>query len=318
MRVLVTGAAGFIGSHLAEALLRRGDVVDGLDNFNDYYSPAQKERNAAILTGYDGFAMHRVDVRDEEAVRRICAEGGYDAVVHLAAMAGVRYSIPRAPLYTDVNIRGTVNVLEGVREAGVPHVVFASTSSVYGHTERLPFQEDDPLGRPLAPYPASKIAGELMGYTYHHLFGISFTVLRFFSVYGERGRPDMMPFIITDSIVHGRSFKLFDGGEMYRDWTYVGDIVEGVMAALDRPLGYERINLGRGQPIRMADFVQMIERLVGRKARMETPPAPPSEPKITFADIGKARELLGYAPRVEVEDGLARFWSWYQCEYLRR
>lgn len=312
MRVLVTGAAGFIGSHLAEALLKRGDEVDGLDNFNDYYSPARKKANAAVLASYDKFTMHKVDLRDEEAVRRVCVEGRYDAVAHLAAMANVRYSITRAPLYTDVNIRGTVNVLEGVRRAGVPHVVFASTSSVYGHTNRLPFREDDPLGKPLAPYPASKIAGELMGYTYHHLFGISFTALRFFSVYGERGRPDMMPFIIVDSIVHGRVFKLFDGGEMYRDWTYVGDIIEGILAALDRPFGYERINLGRGQPVRMADFVEMVERLVGRRAQMETPPAPSSEPKITFADIRKARELLDYMPQVEVEEGMARFWQWYQ------
>ena len=211
-------------------------------------------------------------------------------------MAGVRYSIERAPLYTDVNIRGTVNVLEAVRLAGVPHVVFASTSSVYGKTEQLPFVESDPLGKPLASYPASKIAGELMGYTYHNLFGTSFTAVRFFSVYGPRGRPDMMPYIITDSIVNDKVFKLYNAGEMWRDWTYVGDIVQGIIAALERPLGYERINLGRGEPVRMADFVELVEQLVGKKARMETPPAPASEPTITYADITKARTLLGYEP----------------------
>ncbi len=195
-------------------------------------------------------------------------------------------------------------------------MVFASTSSVYGATKRLPFREDDPLGMPLASYPASKIAGELMGYTYHNLFDLSFTAVRFFSVYGERGRPDMMPFIITDSIVNDKGFKLFDAGEMFRDWTYVGDIVKGVIAALERPLGYERINLGRGQPVRMADFVELIEQLVGKRALMETPPAPASEPKTTYADVTKARELLGYDPCVTVEEGLARFWAWYQATFL--
>lgn len=316
MRVLVTGAAGFIGSTLAEALLQRGDTVAGLDNFNDYYSPIRKRANVAALGAHERFTMHEADLRDEDGVTALFREGTFDAVAHLAAMANVRYSIEKAPLYTDVNIRGTVNVLEAVRKTGVPHVVFASTSSVYGNTEKLPFREDDPLGRPLAPYPASKIAGELLGYTYHNLFDISFTALRFFSVYGERGRPDMMPYIITDSIVHEKPFKLYDGGEMYRDWTYVGDIVAGVVAALDRPLGYERLNLGRGQPVRMADFVELVESLVGRRARVETPPAPASEPKVTYADVSRASELLGYHPSVTVDEGMRRFWSWYQQQVL--
>lgn len=317
-RVLVTGAAGFIGSNLAEALLRRGDVVVGLDNFNDYYSPVRKRANVRVLAAYDEFAMEEADLRDEEAVTAILRRGRFDAVAHLGAMAGVRYSTTRAPLYTDVNIRGTVNVLEGMRRADVPHIVFASTSSVYGKTEALPFREEDPLGKPLAPYPASKIAGELMGYAHHNLFEVSFTAVRFFSVYGERGRPDMMPYIITDSIVNDKVFKLFDAGEMYRDWTYVGDIVDGLIAALDRPLGYERINLGRGQPVRMADFVELIESLVGKRAKMETPPAPPSEPKITYADVSKAQRLLDYRPSVTVEEGMKRFWHWYQEHVLAK
>lgn len=317
MRVLVTGAAGFIGSNLAEALLRRGDDVEGLDNFNDYYDPARKRANAAALEVFPGFVMHEADVRDAAAVKRIVAAGRFDAVAHLAAMAGVRYSIERAPLYTDVNIRGTVNVLEGVRLAGVPHIVFASTSSVYGKTEQLPFVESDPLGKPLASYPASKIAGELMGYTYHNLFDTSFTAVRFFSVYGPRGRPDMMPYVITDSIVHDKAFKLYNAGEMWRDWTYVEDIVRGVIVALERPLGYERINLGRGEPVRMADFVALVEQLVGKKARMETPPAPASEPTITYADITKARMLLDYEPHVSVEVGMKEFWEWYHREVGR-
>ncbi len=314
MRVLVTGAAGFIGSHLAETLLKRGDTIAGLDNFNDYYSPQRKRANAALLEAYPNFVMHEIDLRDEQGVQEVLSSGHFDAVAHLGGMANVRYSIERAPLYTDVNVRGTINVLEGARRAGTPHVVFASTSSVYGRTEDLPFREDDPLGKPLAAYPATKIAGELMGYTYHNLFGLSFTAVRFFSVYGPRGRPDMMPYIITDSIVNDRSFKLYNAGEMHRDWTYVADIVGGVVSALDKPLGYERINLGRGQPVRMADFVALVERLVGKKARMETPPAPPSEPPITYADISKARTLLGYDPHVGVEEGMANFWDWYCAE----
>jgi len=317
MNILVTGAAGFIGGHVAEALLARGDYVAGLDNFNDYYDPARKRANVALLTPNPRFALHEADVRDAEAMERICAESDFDTVVHLAAMANVRYSIERAPLYTDVNVRGTVNLLEAARKAGVPHFVFASTSSVYGRTEQLPFREDDPLGRPLAPYPATKIAGEVMGHAYHSLFDLSFTAVRFFSVYGPRGRPDMMPYIITDCIFHDREFMLYEAGEMYRDWTYVADIVSGVVAAVDRPLGYQVINLGRGEPVRMADFVELIEELVGKKARMTTPPAPPSEPPITYADVTKAHDLLDYDPTTSVAEGMSRFCEWYRAEILK-
>lgn len=316
MNILVTGAAGFIGSHVAEALVARGDTVAGIDNFNDYYDPARKRANVSALTSNPRFTLHETDIRDEEAMERICAEGAFDAVVHLAAMAGVRYSIERAPLYVDVNVRGTVNLLEGARKAGVPHVVFASTSSVYGRTEQLPFQEDNPARSPLAPYPATKIAGETMGHAYHNMFDLSFTALRFFSVYGPRGRPDMMPYHITDCIVHDREFMLYEAGEMHRDWTYVGDIAAGVVAAADHQLGYEMINLGRGEPVRMADFVEKIEALIGKRAIMTTPPAPASEPPITYADVSKARELLGYEPKVSVDEGLRCLWEWYREEVI--
>ncbi len=317
MNILVTGAAGFIGSHVAEALLARGDDVTGLDNFNDYYTPARKRANAALMTPNPRFTLHEADLRDAETVERICAAGKFDAVIHLAAMAGVRYSIERAPLYVDVNVRGTVNLLESARKVGTPNFVFASTSSVYGRTGLLPFREDDPLGQPLAPYPATKIAGEVMGYAYHNLFGLSFTVLRFFSVYGPRGRPDMMPYIVTDHVARAQEFMLYEAGEMYRDWTYIADIVSGVVAAVDRPFDYEIINLGRGEPVRMADFVEIVEKLVGKPARMTTPPAPPSEPTITYADIAKAGDLLDYKPTTSIDEGLRHFWKWYQKEILK-
>jgi UDP-glucuronate 4-epimerase len=316
MKILVTGAAGFIGSHVAEALLARGDQVAALDNLNDYYDPARKRANLRPLLGHSAFAFHKLDVRDEGAMARLCTEGAFDAVVHLAAMAGVRYSIERAPLYVDVNIRGTVNLLEAVRKAGTLHVVFASTSSVYGRSAVIPFREDDIANEPLAPYPATKLAAEQMGYAYHNLFGLSFTALRFFSVYGPRGRPDMMPYHVIDSIVRDRTFNLFEAGEMYRDWTYVADIVAGVVAAVDRPMGYQVINLGRGEPVRMADFVELIEGLVGKRALIDAPPAPASEPPITYAEIARARELLGYEPTTPVAVGLSRLWDWYQEEIL--
>ena len=317
MNILVTGAAGFIGSHVAEALLACRDAVTGLDNFNDYYDPARKWANIGVLAPNSRFTLHETDLRDEDMIARICAEEQFDAVIHLAAMANVRYSIERAPLYVDVNVRGTVNVLEAARKTGIPHVVFASTSSVYGRTKQIPFREDDPLGCPLAPYPATKIAAEVMGHAYHNLFDLSFTALRFFSVYGPRGRPDMMPYHVTDCIVHDREFALYEAGEMYRDWTYIADIVSGVLAAVRRPMGYQCINLGRGEPVRMAEFVQLIEGLVGRSARMSTPSAPISEPQITYADITKAQELLDYEPSTLVAEGLCRLWGWYQAEILK-
>jgi len=316
LKVLVTGAAGFIGSHLAEALLGRGDEVIGVDNFNDYYDPARKRANIIPLQDQPRLTFYEADIRDTDRMQRVAADHCPDVIAHLAAMGGVRYSIGRAPLYTDVNLQGTVGLLEVARGGAVPHFVFASTSSVYGKTDRIPFEETDPCNQPLAPYPATKKAGEMMGYTYHNLHNMSFTALRFFSVYGPRGRPDMMPFMVTHRIVNGREIQLFDAGQMKRDWTYVDDVIAGVVAAIDRPLGYEVINLGRGEPVLMADFVNIIEDLVGKRAILTTPPAPPSEPKVTFADISKAHRLLNYDPKTSAADGLARMWDWYQQEIL--
>ena len=316
MPILVTGAADFIGSHLTETLLKRGEDVVAIDNFNDYYDPARKRANVAAFKDHPKLRLYEEDIRNAEAIAQIFVQHKPRAVAHLGAYGGVRYSIGRAKLYTDVNIVGTINLLEAARQTEAEIFVFASTSSVYGHTTQLPFIETDPCNRPLAPYPASKKAGEVLGYTYHNLHQMNFTAVRFFSVYGPRGRPDMMPFIVTDRIVKGEEIKLFDAGQMKRDWTYIDDIISGVIAALERPLGYEIINLGRGEPMLMADFVNIIEDLVGKEAILATPPAPASEPKITFANIDKASQLLDYQPQTSVVDGLARLWAWYQKEVM--
>jgi len=317
MNILVTGAAGFIGSYVVEALLARGDTVAGLDNFDDYYDPARKRANIALSMSSPRFTLHETDVRNMDRMERICSEGEFDAVIHLAALGGTQHSIENGPLYTNVNVGGTVNILEAARRAGISYVVFASTSSVYGSTGLIPFREDDALGHPLAPYPATKIAAEVMGHAYHNLFDLYFTALRLFSVYGPRGRPDMMPYHIIDCIVHEREFALYEAGQMYRDWTYVDDVVAGIVAAVDRPMSYQVINLGRGQPVRMADFVKLVEEMVAKPAKMTTPSAPPSEPLITYADISKARDILNYRPATPVAEGMHRLWEWYQAEILK-
>jgi len=315
--VLITGVAGLVGSYLAQTLLEQGRRVIGIDNFNDYYSVAQKRANIDSFKNHPAFTLYEDDIRDAAAMMRVFDKHKPDAVAHLAAMANVRYSIGRAPLYTDVNIVGSVNLLEAAKANSSSNFVFASTSSIYGHTQQLPFIETDTANHPLSAYPASKKAIELMGYTYHNLHGLNFTAVRFFSVYGPRARPDMMPFMVTDSVYRGSKITLFDAGQMKRDWTYVGDIVDGVVRAIDRPLGYEVINLGRGEPVLMADFVTIIEELVGKKADLDCPPAPPSEPQITFANIDKARRLLGYDPKTPVHEGLAKLWAWYQKQYAK-
>ena len=317
MTVLVTGAAGFIGSTLTDALLRRGETVVAIDDFNDYYDPARKRANVSGFRSHPRAHLYEMDIRDAAGISGVFAEHRPRAVAHLGAYGGVRYSIGRARLYTEVNLLGTVNLLEAARHQGVEVFVFASTSSVYGNTTALPFVETDPCNLPLAPYPATKKAAELMGHTYHNLHGLNFTALRFFSVYGPRGRPDMMPFMATDRIVRGEEITLFDAGRLKRDWTYVDDVVSGILAALARPMGYQLINLGRGEPVLMSELVARIETLAGKKARLRTPPAPDSEPRVTFADIGLARRLLGYDPRTPVDAGLRQLWDWYRREVMR-
>lgn len=313
MTILVTGAAGFIGSHLAERLCRRGDAVIGLDNFNDYYDPGRKRANERRLNTCPNFRMVEADVRDRERMFQLFATEKITAVAHLAAMAGVRNAILVPDLYVNVNLNGTQNLFDASRAAGgVDNFVLASTSSVYGNTTRIPFVEDDPCDRPLQPYAAAKRAAEILGFSYHHLFGMNLTVLRFFTVYGPNGRPDMMAYLLADSITKGREIPLYDNGQMYRDWTYVDDTVSGIVSALDRPLGYEIINLGRGEPILLRDFVAIMEKLSGRKANVVPTPRLAADFTRNEADISKARRLLDYNPTVSVAEGVERFWEWYQ------
>lgn len=330
--ILVTGAAGFIGSHTVEALVKRGDRVIGLDNLNDYYDPARKEKNLrevsdlALAGKWPGtFQFLKGDIRDRPLVANLFSDHRFDAIIHLAAMAGVRVSIDDPGLYYDVNVMGTLALLDAavgrigskLTSAPSPTFVFASTSSVYGNTKTIPFVTEDPCDKPLAPYAASKRASELLGYTYHHLYGLNYTGFRFFTVYGPRGRPDMMAYKVLDNIFTGCEVPLYNEGNMHRDWTYVEDIVSGLVAAVDHPLGYEILNLGRGEPVLLLDFVKGIEQLAGRPAHLIPAPMLDADIAYTFADITKTRKLLGYDPQTSVPEGVAKFWKWYQSAILK-
>ena len=311
MTTLITGGAGFIGSHVAAELLARGDDVVIIDNFNDYYDPAIKRANAARLREYSACALIEGDIRDVALIGRVFAEQRIRRVAHLAALAGVRASVAQPRLYLDVNLTGTLNLLEAAQGAGVEQFVLASTSSVYGRTEILPFVETDTADRPLAAYPASKRAAELLAHTFHNLAGLPVTTLRFFNVYGPAGRPDMMPWRLLEATQTGEPVKLFNGGDIHRDWTYIGDTVAGVLAALDKPLGYEIINLGCGAPISLTDFVEIIEEYSAKAINTVSVPTPLSDPPITYCNNEKARALLGFAPTVSIREGLRRTWDWY-------
>ena len=312
MKILVTGAAGFIGSHVAQRLLARGDEVIGIDNFSPNYSRARKEANVAEYADHPRCEFMEADIRDADAMRDLFAVSKPDRVAHIAAMGNVRYSIEHAPEYYAANVIGTLNLLEAARLSGTRFFIYASTSSVYGRTDAIPFVETAPAVRPLAPYPATKIACEVMAHAYHVAFGLKCVGLRFFNVYGPRGRPDMMPYVFTETIAAGKPIRVFDQGRPQRDWTYIDDIVGGVLAAIDADFDYEIINLGRGQPIVLSRFIEIIEQLVGRRALIEQAPLPPTEPIITYADVSKAARLLNYQPKTSIEEGLAKFYEWWQ------
>lgn len=315
---LVTGAAGFIGSHVTEALLAEGHRVVGIDNFNAYYDPEVKRQNIrdvarSVRHGAE-FLLREGDFREELFLRDVLNKATFDGVIHLGAMAGVRASIEAPGLYYDVNLRGTLLLLDlwlSTQNGSPPHFVFASTSSVYGKTTQVPFREDDPCDKPLVPYSASKRSAELLGYSYNHLHGIDFTVLRYFTVYGPRNRPDMMAYKLLDSVQRGIEIPLHDGGNMRRDWTFIEDIVRGTIAALHRPDGYQVFNLGRGDPILLSEFIDVVERQTGKSARLRSVPAPPGDVPLTSADINRARNVLGYEPTTGVEQGVAKLVEWY-------
>ena len=316
MKILVTGAAGFVGSGVARALCARGECVVGLDNFDPYYDTALKHLHLRDLEALPNFELQRVDLRDAPALLALCERESFDAVAHIAAMAAVRYSVQHPLVYGEVNVQGTANLLDAARRTSNPRCVLASTGSVYGRDTPVPFVESAPAVAPLAPYPASKRAMELFAHSFSHLYEQPTTILRFFNVYGPHGRPDMMPWQWTKRIASGEPITLFNAGHMKRDWTYIDDIVRGFILALDAGLKWEIINLGGGNPTENLEFVRILERLVGREAIIENVPCPPSEPLETWASIDKARALLGWEPQTRFEDGLARFVAWMRAEKL--
>lgn len=314
MSILITGGAGFIGSHLAERLLARGERVIVLDNFNDYYDPAVKRANIARLGVHPHLQVIEGDICDAQLIAQVFEQYTVRQVAHMAAMAGVRNSMTQVPLYMAVNVTGTMHILEAAARHK-SQCVLASTSSVYGETPQLPFTETDSADRPLAAYPASKRSAEILAHAYHHLHQLDITILRFFNVYGPAGRPDMMPMKLLHAALDGTPVSVFNEGKLARDWTYIEDTVTGVIAALDKPLGYEVMNLGVGSPISLNDFMEIVEELTGRKIQRRDVPAPLSEPPITFCNNQKARNLLGFAPSIPVQEGMARTWAWFKQYY---
>jgi UDP-glucuronate 4-epimerase len=308
-RILVTGGAGFIGSHTCERLVARGDELVVLDNFNDFYDPALKRANAALL---GGARVVEGDIRDRALVSKLFAEGEFDAVVHLAAMAGVRPSVQDPLLYEDVNVRGTLVLLEELRRRPRTRFVFASSSSVYGARDKMPFGEQDDIPHPVSPYAATKRAGELVSYTYHHLFGLPVSCLRFFTVYGPRQRPEMAIAKFTRAIDRGEPIPFFGDGSTRRDYTYVDDIVDGVVAAIDRCAGYEIYNLGENATTTLSELVEQLGRALGRAPILDRQPLQPGDVPLTCADVTKARSKLGYSPRTPVAEGLRRYVAWYR------
>ncbi len=312
--ILVTGGAGFIGSHLSRRLLARGDRVTVLDDFNDFYRPEIKRRNIARLAagpGGERLSLHEGDIRDAALIERLFAGAGFDAVVHLAARAGVRPSLREPVLYEEVNCIGTLRLLEACRRHGPRTFLFGSSSSVYGINSKVPFAEDDEVNLPISPYATTKRAGELLCYNYHHLYGLRTACLRFFTVYGPAQRPEMAIHKFTDLLARGRTVPLFGDGGSRRDYTYVDDIVDGLLATLALAPGFEILNLGGADTTSLAELVRLIAAELAVEPRIEYLAAEPGDVPITYADVSKAAHLLGYSPKVPIREGLRRFVRWY-------
>ena len=333
MKILVTGCAGFIGMHVAQRLLERGDEVAGVDNLNAYYDPALKAARLARLQPHPRFSFQRLDIVDRAAIAGLLGSERFDRVVHLAAQAGVRYSLKNPQAYVDSNLSGFLNILEGCRHHGCAHLVFASTSSVYGANRRLPFSEHDNTDHPVSLYAATKKANELMAHTYSHLFGLPATGLRFFTVYGPWGRPDMSLALFTRAIIEGRPIDVFNHGEMERDFTYIDDIAEGVVRILDvipradpgvdmsEPdpatscAPFRLYNIGNNQPVKLTRFIQILEASLGRKAKKKLLPMQPGDVAATYADVADLGRAVGFRPSTPLETGVARYVEWYRDYY---
>lgn len=319
MRVMITGVAGFIGSALAMRLLERGDSVYGIDNMNDYYDVSLKEARLARFRDHDNFMFEKLDIADRAGMERLFERHKFDAVMNLAAQAGVRYSIENPASYVDANLVGFGNILEGCRHSKVGHLVFASSSSVYGANTKLPFSEHDNVDHPVSLYAASKKANELMAHSYAHLYELPCTGLRFFTVYGPWGRPDMALFKFTKGILEGTPIPVFNKGQMIRDFTYIDDIVDGVLAVIERPprrdgeLPPQKVyNLGNHRSEPLLRFVGLIEQACGREAVKEFEAMQPGDVKETYADIDPARRDFGFEPKVPIDEGIPRFVAWYR------
>jgi UDP-glucuronate 4-epimerase len=312
MTVLITGGAGFIGSTIADRLLEEGKKVVVIDNMDDYYDPALKERNIAKAEKSDRYRFYRGDIRDAALLGQIFSENSIELVIHLAAKAGVRPSLVDPELYYDVNVMGTLRLLEAMRSAGVKKLLFASSSSVYGNNKKTPFSESDNVDFPISPYAASKKAGELLCYNYHHLYDFDIFCLRYFTVYGPRQRPEMAISLFTRHIRDGLPIKMFGDGSSARDYTFIDDIVQGVLLAAEKLKGYDIINLGESSTISLKGMIETVEKVVGKKALIEQHPMQPGDVNLTYADISRAREKLGYQPTTDVESGIKKYYNWLE------
>ncbi len=313
-KVLVTGAAGFIGSHLGDALLARGDYVIGIDCFDTFYDPAIKRRNVAEASGSDRYVLHEIDITNEAALADVFQKERPDVVVHLAARAGVRPSLEDPNLYHRVNIVGSQHILDACRNHPVSHLVFASSSSVYGGIKETPFRETMACNRPVSPYGATKRMNELMAHVYHHVYGLKVTLLRFFTVYGPRQRPEMAIHKFTRLIHEDEPVPMFGDGSSRRDYTYIDDILDGLLKSVDMPLDYEIFNLGESHTTSLKELIDLLSDTFGKAVKVRELPFPPSDMETTFADISKARETLGYSPATAMREGLAKFAAWYRAQ----
>ena len=314
--ILVTGGAGFIGSHLVDRLLAEGQFdVTVVDDFNDFYAPERKRENVRAHLRSDAYKLVEADIRDRAAMTRVFLERQFDCIVHLAARAGVRPSLTEPHLYAETNITGTLNLLELARAGNVRQFVFGSSSSVYGINAKVPFSEDDPIRQPISPYAATKAAGELLCHTYSHLYGMRCVALRFFTVYGARQRPDLAIHKFSRLISEGQSIPVFGDGTTRRDYTYIDDIIAGVRASIDyRASDYEVFNLGESQTVELNELISLLEKELGQRASIDRKPLQPGDVPQTFADVSKARRLIGYNPQTKIEDGIKRFVEWFRSE----